>query len=44
MTKGGDYRPGHDAKLLSAILEAIGGLQPLRTLVEKTVGHSIEPI
>jgi hypothetical protein len=42
-TKGGKFRPGHDAKLLSALIEAIGGIESLRTLVEKKVGRTIIP-
>lgn len=41
-TKGGRYLPGHDAKLVSAIIEAVGGLETLRKLAEKRVGRSIE--
>ena len=40
-TKGGHWLPGHDAKLISAILEAIGGHTPLRRLVEEHLGRPI---
>ncbi len=28
MTKGGNYRPGHDSKTLSAIIKSVGGVKP----------------
>jgi hypothetical protein len=34
MTKGGDFIPGHDAKLLSAIVGHVGGIARLREIVE----------
>ena len=37
MTKGGDYLPGHDQKLRAAIEERVGGLQNLKSLVEKSL-------
>ena len=41
-TKGGQWLPGHDAKLISAILAAVGGHQSLRNLAEKHIGRPIE--
>jgi hypothetical protein len=41
-TKGGQWLPGHDAKMISAILEAVGGHQSLRNLAEKHIGRPIE--
>ena len=41
MTKGGDFIPGHDSKLMSAIVEAVGGTKALHALVEKTTGTKI---
>lgn len=32
-TRGGDFRPGHDAKLRASIEESVGGLLQLRRLV-----------
>ncbi|WP_372520235.1 hypothetical protein [Roseovarius sp.] len=40
-TKGGKYRPGHDQKLRTAIEEAVGGLENLRTIAEKHLGELI---
>jgi len=40
-TKGGKFRPGHDQKLRVAIEEAAGGLESLRAIVEKHLGHEI---
>jgi hypothetical protein len=40
-TRGGKFRPGHDQKLRAAIEEAAGGLEQLRGIVEKHVGHTI---
>lgn len=40
-TKGGKFRPGHDQKLRAAIEDAAGGLEELRVIVERHVGHSI---
>jgi hypothetical protein len=42
MTKGGVFLPGHDAKTLSAILEATGGTANLRRLVEGALDRQIE--
>ena len=41
MTKGGQFLPGHDAKLLSAIVQSAGGLENLRNIVEKYNGKNI---
>ena len=43
LTKGGKFVPGHDSKLLSAILEAVGGIEALRKLAEDHVGRPIMP-
>lgn len=41
-TRGGTFRPGHDAKLLSAMIEAVGGdIGTLRLIVERHVGKPI---
>lgn len=42
-TKGGRFIPGHDAKLISALIEAVGGIENLRTLVEEHVGRKVVP-
>ena len=44
MTKGGQFIPGHDAKLLSAIIQSVGGLENLRCIVEKHNGKNIDLI
>lgn len=36
MTKGGDFIPGHDAKLLSTIVRSVGGIANLRDIVEES--------
>ena len=41
-TKGGIFLPGHDSKLLSAIIEKTGGLLELKGLVEKTLKCKIK--
>jgi len=43
MTRGGDFRPGHDAKLQSAVVEAAGGIIELRKIVEKALRTEIQP-
>jgi len=35
MTRGGEFLPGHDAKLVGAIIEHVGGTANLKTLVEE---------
>jgi hypothetical protein len=40
-TAGGRFLPGHDQKLRAAIEDAVGGLEELRTLVEKKIGRPI---
>ena len=40
-TRGGKFRPGHDQKLRAAIEDAAGGLESLRTIIEKHIGRSI---
>jgi hypothetical protein len=42
-TKGGKFKPGHDSKLISALIEAVGGIEGLRAVVEKKVGRKIIP-
>jgi hypothetical protein len=37
MTRGGEFCPGHDAKLQSAIIEKVGGVVELRRVVEKAL-------
>ena len=41
MTKGGQFIPGHDAKLMSAILQRVGGLVALKELVQSVTGEDI---
>ena len=45
-TAGGDFLPGHDQKLRSRIEKYVGGLLPLRDLVESArayvAGHTGE--
>jgi hypothetical protein len=37
MTKGGEFRPGHDQKTIAAIVNKVGGVPELRKLVEETL-------
>lgn len=41
--KGGDFIRGHDAKVMSAIMDKVGGTIKLRDLVEKTLNCRIKP-
>ncbi len=41
-TKGGKWLPGHDQKLRTAIENAVGGLESLRAIAEKHLGHEIK--
>jgi hypothetical protein len=41
-TKGGKWLPGHDQKLRSAIENEVGGLESLRIMAEKYLGHKIK--
>lgn len=41
-TRGGEFLPGHDQTLRTAIEAKVGGLLELRALVEKTLGFPIE--
>lgn len=43
-TKGGKYRPGHDQKLRTAIEDAVGGLESLRSIAEAHLGRSISTL
>lgn len=42
MTKGGEFKPGHDAKLLSAIVREAGGVAGLRTMIENHIKRRID--
>lgn len=42
MTKGGEFLPGHDAKLYSAILNKTGGLLELKAVIEMVLNCRIE--
>ena len=41
MTKDGQFRPGHDQILLSAILEKVGGIVNLHRIIEKALGVTV---
>ncbi len=41
MTRGGEFAPGHDARVYSAIIRHVGGISNLRKLVEKSTGVEI---
>ena len=42
ITKGGEFLPGHDAKLYSAILDKAGGLLELKAITEAALNCRIE--
>lgn len=42
MTRGGDFIPGHDSKLQSAIVKRAGGIIELRGIVEKALSCRIK--
>jgi len=41
MTAGGDFRPGHDSKTLSAIIERVGGVIELKKKIEELTNQPI---
>ncbi|RDH84067.1 MAG: hypothetical protein DIZ80_08005 [endosymbiont of Galathealinum brachiosum] len=41
MTRGGEFIPGHDSKLYSAIIKHVGGITNLRKLVEQSTGKYV---
>lgn len=41
-TRGGEFLPGHDQTLRTAIEAEVGGLLQLQALVEKTLGRAID--
>lgn len=41
MTAGGDFKPGHDSKTLSAIVARYGGVLELKHAIEKITGAPI---
>lgn len=41
MTQGGAFCPGHDAKVLSAIISRVGGVGNLRILIERETGRPL---
>jgi len=42
LTKGGEFLPGHDSKLLRAMLQEVGGTLALRQVIEQHTGKSIK--
>lgn len=42
MTAGGDFKPGHDSKTLSAILDRVGGVLKLKEMIEEQTGEPIK--
>jgi hypothetical protein len=42
MTRGGDFLPGHDARTLSAVINTVGGVAALRSLVENVLKQRIK--
>ena len=49
-TRGGRFKPGHDAKVTAAMVNAVGGVEKLLVIVESSLGRkvrvevNIEPI
>jgi len=41
MTKGGEFLPGHDVRLLGAIVKRVGGVVNLRIIVEHAINEVI---
>ena len=41
MTAGGNFKPGHDSKTLSAIVTQYGGVLKLKHAIEKITGRPI---
>ena len=41
MTKGGDFLPGHDVRLLGAIVRRVGGVAELRVIIEIAINDII---
>ena len=41
MTKGGEFLPGHDVRLLGAIVKHVGGVVKLRIIVEQALNEVI---
>ncbi len=39
MTRVGKFRPGHDSKLLSNIIEKVGGIENLSKIVDDYLGE-----
>jgi len=42
ITKGGDFAPGHDQKLRSAIERELGGLERLKQIAEAILDREIK--
>ena len=42
MTAGGDFKPGHDSKTISAIVSRVGGVLELKGIIEKLTGKPLE--
>ena len=42
ITRGGEFLQGHDSKVNSAIIKAVGGTTALRELVEQTLNRKLE--
>ena len=41
LTKGGEFLPGHDVRLLGAIVKRVGGVVNLRIIVEHAIHEVI---
>jgi len=44
MTKGGQFIPGHDSILLSSIVQRVGGLLKLKTIVEDHIEEEVSVV
>jgi len=42
MTAGGDFKPGHDAKTISAIVSRVGGVLELKQIIETLTGKPLD--
>lgn len=42
MTRGGDFIPGDDSKMMSAVVKSAGGVKQVHALIEKSLNCKID--
>ncbi len=42
MTRGGEFKPGHDSQMMGAVVQAAGGVREVHALVEKALKRKID--